>query len=75
MAGSGFTIGQIFFDQNNVCRINVIAEADTALPEVGDDIQIAGLSCIVQSGPKKVWEQRGWCKISVEAKKFENLVE
>ena len=70
---NGFTIGQIFFDQNNACSVDVLVEVGTALPEVGDDITISGIDCIVQSGVTKQWEQKGWCKISVPAKKFANL--
>lgn len=72
---NGFTVSQIFFDQNNVCSVDVIVESGTDLPDVGDDVTIAGLACIVQAGVSKVWEQKGWCKISIPAKKFENLSE
>ncbi|MFA5058265.1 MAG: hypothetical protein WC485_09145 [Opitutaceae bacterium] len=72
--GNGFTISQIFFDEQDVCDIDVICEAASAVPDRGDDIQIAGFDCIVQGASTK-WEQKGWKKLNIKAKKFANLVE
>lgn len=71
---NGFVIAQIFFNQNDECSVNVICEADTEIPEAGDDIQIAGIDCIVQDADVK-WENKGWKGLTINAKKFVNLVE
>jgi len=68
----GFTITEIFFDDQDVCKVDVICEAATAVPARGDDVSIAGVDCICQSASTK-WEQKGWKKLSIEAKKFANL--
>lgn len=70
--GQGFVIAEALFNDQDVCDINVICESGTALPDRGDDIQIAGYACIVQSCGEK-WNQKGWKAINVKAKKFVNL--
>lgn len=68
----GFAIAKVYFNDQNQCEINIICEAGTAMPDRGDDIQIAGVACMVDSASLK-WEQRGWKKFSVKATKYLNL--
>lgn len=70
----GFTITEVFFDDRDECDINIICESGTSEPARGDDIQIVGIDCIVQSATVK-WEQKGWKLLNVKAKKFANLTD
>ena len=71
--GEGFVISEVFFNNHDECDIEVICEAGTEPPEPGDDIQIVGLDCVVQSGVGVNWEQKGWKSLQVKAKKFANM--
>ena len=70
----GFVISQAFFNQNDECNVEIVCEAGTTPPSPGDDIQIAGIDCIVQNSNLN-WEQKGWKSLQVVAKKFANLTE
>lgn len=70
----GFTITKVYFDQRDECDIDVICEAATAAPDIGDDIQIAGIDCIVESCDLK-WQQKGWKGLNIKAKKYSQMTE
>ena len=69
----GYVVGEVFFNQNDECDVEILAESATTPPAPGSDIQLAGLDCIVQDSQVN-WEQKGWKSLQVKAKKFVNLV-
>ena len=71
--GEGFVIAEVLFNDKKECDINIICETGTAEPERGDDAQIAGVDCIIQSAQLK-WDQKGWKMLGVKATQFVNLV-
>ena len=68
----GFVIAKAYFNDQNQCDINIICESTTAMPDRGDDIQIAGVACMVDSAELK-WDQKGWKKFAAKATKYMNL--
>ena len=70
---NGFTITEIFFDDRDELEVNIICESATALPARGDEINLCGISCLVQSAGL-VWNNRKWKMLSVKVTRYVNLV-
>lgn len=70
----GHTVGQVFFDDMDNCDIDVDCESGAALPDRGDDIQIAGYACIVQSATLR-WQNEQIKRLNIKATKFALLTE
>ena len=69
---NGETAGLSLYDQKSEVQIEVVAEASVALPEIGADLIVDGVTGIVLDVETK-WEQKGWKKFSVQATFFPNL--
>ena len=70
----GHTVGEIFFDDKDECDVDVDCETGTTLPARGDDVQIAGIDCIVQTASFK-WENEKTKRFNLKATKFALLTE
>lgn len=86
-SGSGFTIGVIFFDDQDEVDIEILALDSSVLPTRGQTLEVGAGTVNLTAGTEsdltgykgvifdaeKTWEYKGWKKINVKATKFVNM--
>ena len=70
--GNGFTVGQIFFDDQDVLSIEILALDAATQPSRGDSLTVDSIIGVVQDSEVK-WAHKGWKMFTVNATKFANM--
>lgn len=68
----GDTTGLCGYDNKQPCSLEIIIDATLTAPAFMDTVTILGLAVVVEK-TKKMWEYKGWQKISIDGTCYPNL--
>ena len=71
---NGYTVTVVYFNERNETSIEIVYQGTATLPEIGDDVTIAGIPCICDN-TEIVWEQAGVKKFTLNATKYDGVTE
>jgi hypothetical protein len=68
----GFTSAVVFFDSKEEASIELVMKSGTTEVAPGDELTLETLTFLVMDG-ERLWDQRGWKKLNVNATYFPNV--